>query len=191
MTPASLFTTRLELVATTLAHLEAELRDPGSLAGLLGAAVPADWPPGDYDRHAMEYFHERLSAGGPAAAGWYGWYGITRAAEGGRATLIAAAGYLGPPAGGQVEIGFSVLAAARGRGYAAEMVAALVARAFAEPGVTAVIAHAAEDNTASRRVLERCGLRPDGAGEEPGTLRFRLAKADLAPTPPLKAAGQP
>ena len=40
--------------------------------------------------------------------------------------LVAAGGYFGPPAGGSVEIGYSVIPEARERGYATELVEALV-----------------------------------------------------------------
>src|SRR5512143_796698 len=64
-------TPRLDIVATTLARLDAELtaRDsaaPHPLAVLLDARVPASWPPGTYDVDAMRFFRERLIADGPA-----------------------------------------------------------------------------------------------------------------------------
>lgn len=43
---------RLDLVATTLDHLDAELTDPERLAGLLGVEVPPGWSPGLYDEGA-------------------------------------------------------------------------------------------------------------------------------------------
>lgn len=55
--------------------------------------------------------------------------------------------------------GYSVIPEARGCGYATEIVAALVDRAFADPGVQVVIAHAAESDEPSTRVLLRCGFR--------------------------------
>lgn len=168
---------RLDLVPASLRHLEAELQAPGALAALLGVPVPDDWPPGDYDREAIAFFRARMLEGGPAAEGWYSWYGIARNAAGHRERLVAAAGYFGPPAGGAVEIGYSVAASARGRGYASELVRALVARAFGDPAVREVVAHTAEANLASVKVLERCGFRRAGPGSEPGTVRFTRSKA--------------
>lgn len=90
---------------------------------------------------------------------------------------VASGGYFGPPKDGAVEIGYSVVEAERGAGYASELVAALSARALALPGVAAVESEAADSNAASLRVLEKCGFRPCGPGREPGSRRYRLAAA--------------
>ncbi|MBK8596979.1 MAG: GNAT family N-acetyltransferase [Holophagales bacterium] len=168
----TLGTPRLSLVAATLRHVEAELTGPRSLALLLGAAVPASWPPGEYDRHAQEYFRDRLAAASPADAGWFGWYGITRTAPFASPTLVVAAGFVGPPGeDGTVETGYSVVPEARGLGYATEAVKALLAWALRN-GASRVIAHTTPANAASVTVLLRCGFVEDGPGEEPGTVRF-------------------
>ena len=48
-------TPRLTLIATTLAHIEAELATPDRLGILLDAHVSPTWPPGEYDRDALEF----------------------------------------------------------------------------------------------------------------------------------------
>ena len=88
-------TGRLELVAATPDHLDAELRSPSDLARLLDAVVPAGWPPGEYDRQAIEFFRARL-AEDRASEGWYGWYAILRSSEGRGGTVVGAGGYSGP-----------------------------------------------------------------------------------------------
>jgi [ribosomal protein S5]-alanine N-acetyltransferase len=166
-------TARLDLVATTIEHLRVELEAPEQLTARLEAVVPASWPPGLYDRDAMEFFRARMAELGEAAVGWYGWYAILRAKPPEPAVLVAAGGYFGPPApDGTVEIGYSVASEHRAKGYATELVGALVARAFGTPGIVRVIAHAAETNIASHTVLERSGFRRVGPGGEPGHLRF-------------------
>ena len=72
-------TERLDLVAGTVDHLWIELDAPERLGEMLGAEVPPGWPPGAYDRDAITFFLEKLNEGGPAVAGWYGWYAIRRA----------------------------------------------------------------------------------------------------------------
>jgi RimJ/RimL family protein N-acetyltransferase len=57
-----------------------------------------------------------------------------------------------------VEIGYGLAPSARGHGYAAEAVIALLAIA-AERGVTAVLADTEIDNIASQRTLERARFR--------------------------------
>ncbi len=170
-------TPRLDLIAATLDHVNAELRDPADLGRLLGARVPSSWPPGEYDRGAQELFRDRLASGGPALVGWLTWYSVTRDASGQREDLVAGAGFLGPPTGSTVEIGFSVVPEARGRGFATEIVRALVARAFEHPEVREVLAHTTDANVPSTRVLLRCGFRRIGVGPEPGSVEFRRKRS--------------
>ena len=168
----SIDSSRLSLVAATLGHLEAELAGPLSLAALLGAEVPASWPPGEYDRNAQEYFQGRLAAASPADAGWFSWYAIATEPPFASPTLVAAAGFLGPPdADGTVEIGYSVIPEATGRGFATEAVRALWTWAIGS-GAARVIAHTTRANEASIAVLRHCGFVEDGPGAEPGTIRF-------------------
>lgn len=165
-------TERLELVAATLAHVEAELESAATLGKLLGADVAASWPPGEYDRSAMEFFRARLSES-PGAAGWYGWYAVLRPGENERATVIGAGGYLGPPGPeGIVEVGYSIAPEYQERAFATELVRALVGRAFSTAGVVGVIAHTGSGNAASMKVLERSGFLLVGAGAEPGTMQY-------------------
>ena len=169
-------TRRLDLIATTLEHIEAELARPSALGPLLGVAIPPGWPPGEYDRHALEYFHTQMLAGGPSVVGWWGWYAITRNSRGERDTLVAGAGYLGPPKDGSVEIGYSVIPSARRQGYASELVSALVDHAFMDPSVHQVIAHTSDENAASTGVLLRSGFERVGPGSEPESVQYRTRR---------------
>jgi RimJ/RimL family protein N-acetyltransferase len=155
------------------------LESPEQLANLLGAAVSTDWPTGEYDRDAMEFFRARLEEGGETVEGWYGWYAVRAAdAEGPRA-LVGAGGYFGPPDGeGIVEIGYSVLPEWQRRGYASEIVRMLLEHAFTFPQVERVIAHTTEANPASISVLLRCGFHAAGLGRELDTLRFERSRAE-------------
>jgi RimJ/RimL family protein N-acetyltransferase len=165
-------TRRLDLIPATLALVEADLQSPEALARLLGAAVPASWPPGEYDRSAMEFFRDRL-AENPGAVGWYGWYAVHRQVELHGSVLIGSGGYLGPPGSdGVAEIGYSVVPESRALGFATELVQALVSRAFSKPEVVRVIAHTTPANPGSVRVLERCGFSLVGPGSEPGTVQY-------------------
>lgn len=155
-------TERLDLVPASLDLLEADLASPAALGRLLGAAVPASWPPGEYDRAAMEFFRARLLED-PKSVGWYGWYAIHALEEGG-AVVIGAAGYLGPPdSDGGVELGYSIAPEFQARAFATEIVQALTAHAWSFPGIQRVIAHTQPSNEASVKVLERCGFRLAGS----------------------------
>jgi ribosomal-protein-alanine N-acetyltransferase len=170
-------TARLDLVAATIDHLAAELENPQGFADLLGAIVLPSWPPGEYDRHAISYFHERLAEGGASAAGWYVWYAIRRTTADCPATLVAGGGYFGPPLpDGTVEIGYSVVPEWRRQGYATELVQALIQRAFEEPRVRRILAEAEVANIASIGVLGRCGFRRMGTGREPHYDRYQCER---------------
>ena len=85
--------------------------------------------------------------------------------------------FKGFPPDGVPEIGYGILEAYRGRGYATEAVRAAAAWAFRDPAVRALEAEAEEGNAASRRVLEKCGFVPNGKLGEEGP-RYTLLPAD-------------
>ena len=68
---------------------------------------------------------------------------------------------------GMLEIGYGIDDGYRGRGYAAEAVAAVTEWAARQPGVSRIEAETAPDNAASQRVLTKAGFVPLGVlGEE-------------------------
>lgn len=173
----SMRTARLNLMPTTLAHLDAELASHAALGQLLRVTVPASWPPGEYDRAAVEFFRKQLLAH-PDAIGWFGWYAIRRSTPSAPAVLIGAAGYLGPPDPmGCVEVGYSIVPEFRAAGFATELLHALAARALRTPGVVRVIARTTPGNPASIKVLEHCGFKPAEADSEAGMLTYELPGA--------------
>ena len=182
MIPLIHHTPRLLLLAASRALLTAELHKPHLFPTLLGAALPADWPPGEYDRAAMRYFLAQLEAGGPAAAGWYGWYALRKAEGAVPRTLVGSGGFLGPPdAEGRAEIGYSIAADWRGRGLGTELVGGLVQQAAATGRVQWLRAHTSPANIGSQRVLLGNGFAPAGVAPD-GQLRFERAVA-AAPGP--------
>ena len=175
MIPLIVQTPRLLILAASRALLTAELHKPQYFPVLLGAALPIDWPPGDYDREAMEYFLERLTAGGREAAGWYGWYALRKAEGDTPRTLVGSGGFMGPPdAAGTAEIGYSIAADWRGQGLGTELVNGLVQQAAATGQVRRLVARARADNPASQQVLVRNGFALLGPAEA-GHLRFERA----------------
>ncbi|MCB9139764.1 MAG: GNAT family N-acetyltransferase [Caldilineaceae bacterium] len=72
----------------------------------------------------------------------------------------------------QAVLGYRLRRAVWGQGYATEGAEALIRLGFTQAGLERITASAYEENLASRRVMEKAGLR--------FTRRFRLTSADLA-----------
>lgn len=85
----------------------------------------------------------------------FGYYRIARLSDG---RAVGGIGFKGQPDGGCVEIGYGLAPSARGHGYAAEAVIALLTVA-ADHGLSRVIADTTPDNIASQRTLVRSGFR--------------------------------
>jgi RimJ/RimL family protein N-acetyltransferase len=85
----------------------------------------------------------------------FGFYRISRSSDG---RAVGGVGFKGQPVDGRVEIGYGLAPSARGQGYAAEAVVALLAVA-SENGVSKVVADTTADNIASQRTLEGAGFR--------------------------------
>jgi RimJ/RimL family protein N-acetyltransferase len=85
----------------------------------------------------------------------FGYYRVTSLADG---RAIGGLGFKGQPDGGCAEIGYGLAPSARGHGYAAEAVIALLSVA-AEHELSRVIADTTLENIASQRTLIRAGFR--------------------------------
>jgi RimJ/RimL family protein N-acetyltransferase len=99
----------------------------------------------------------------PGAAEW-----IARAAVNDDGVVVGHGGFHGPPdAEGIVEVAYSVDPRHRRRGYATAMLGALLARADADPRVTAVRASIRPDNVASRATIAGFGFFKIGEQWDP------------------------
>jgi RimJ/RimL family protein N-acetyltransferase len=89
---------------------------------------------------------------------------------------------------GEVELGYRLRKSAWGKGYATEGSRALIGKGFSEFGVQRVVAEAMAVNTASRRVMEKAGLKLVRTFHQPwpfpiegdqfGDVEYALDKAD-------------
>ncbi len=142
------------------------LEDRARLGRVIGARVPETWPGADFLRmlpRIAEGVEETSSGAEPTRL-------VVHAAD---ETLIGETGFHGPPdASGTVEVGYSILPAYRGRGFATEATRALIRAALARPEVRRITAECLDDNHASLRVLEKLEMRRVGSAG--GTLRFEL-----------------
>jgi RimJ/RimL family protein N-acetyltransferase len=84
----------------------------------------------------------------------FGYYRISRLSDG---HAIGGIGFKGQPQDGTVEIGYGLVPSARGHGYAAEAIIALLTVATAN-GISKVRADTTLDNVASQRSLIRAGF---------------------------------
>jgi RimJ/RimL family protein N-acetyltransferase len=83
------------------------------------------------------------------------------------------------------QVGYTVVEPCWGRGYATEALGALVARLLADPRVRRVVAETLVGHVASRRVLEKAGMRPcrQRVGEVDGEPVELVAYEALADSP--------
>lgn len=163
-------TDRLRLIAGTEALAEAEIRDKKKFANLLGASVPASWPP-DNLKDVQDYFLA-LYKEHPEYEGWLTWYTVR--IDKATPILCGGIGFKGQAnQQGMVEIGYSVLPEYQGEGLATEMTGGILNWAKQQPSVKQIEAEAVVDNRASIRVLEKNNFLPIGPGFETNTIRFR------------------
>ena len=144
---------------------------------MLGARVPETWPGADF-----AIMLPRIARGSEeASSGAELTRLVVHVADG---TLIGETGFHGPPDGsGTVEVGYSIVPAYRGRGFAAEATRALNQHVLARPGIRRITAECLDDNVASVRVLEKLGMRR--VGRAGGRCASRCGEASpLAPSLP-------
>jgi [ribosomal protein S5]-alanine N-acetyltransferase len=151
--------TRLDLVSMSPAFLEAMLAgrdDEGS--ELIGAELPDGWAAGEERFLRLRLEQMRRD---PAREPW-----LIRALvpRGTKRTMIGHAGFHGPPGinglerPDAVELGYTVLPPFRGRGYATEAAAALMAWAQSEHGIRHFVASVAPGNEPSLAVVRKLGF---------------------------------
>jgi RimJ/RimL family protein N-acetyltransferase len=155
VSPSAIRTSRLELHAIDVAE---------AARIVARSAGPADAWADDYpfegDVGAAGGFLRATATHGEQRP--FGYYRITRLADG---RAIGGLGFKGRPDGGCVEIGYGLAPSARGHGYAAEAVIALLTVA-ADNGLSRVLADTTLDNVASQRTLIRAGFRLVSTGAE-------------------------
>ena len=158
------------MVAITPAMLDAERKADGSLAGLLRAKLTMEWPPEHWEPHVLNFIQKQVEEDA-RTAGWNR-YVLLQRGFGRSNTLIGSVGGFAKPAG-EVEIGYSTLPAYQRRGLATEATRALIAMLFRDEQVQSVSAQTYPRLPESIKVMERCGMQFVGAGDDPGTVRYR------------------
>ena len=145
-----------------------------AVRAISGGSRLDDWA-ADYPSEGDVIIAGLLAGVGPAVAdpadqAW----GHRQVVEQASGLVVGGIGFFGPPReGGEVEVGYGVVPSRQGRGYATEALQAMLAMAWADPRVTAVVAGTDPGNAASQRVLEKAGFRQIA---DDGELRYRLGR---------------
>jgi [ribosomal protein S5]-alanine N-acetyltransferase len=160
----------VRLVRADLQLMDAALAGDDALARALGHDVAPGWAT---FREALQPTRDAVAANQDGSA-WGARFFVTDDPP----ELVGWGGFKGPPEDGVVELGYEIAESRRGRGLATAATRAMLAEAFADERVTAVIAHTLAERNASNRVLEKAGFRYDGDAEEDGqhVWRFRLSR---------------
>jgi ribosomal-protein-alanine N-acetyltransferase len=132
-----------------------------------------DWPNRDFLDALGSFIDARAAR--PELEQWI--FLILDDAEG---LVVGEIGATGPPTeSGEVEVGYGIAASQRGRAFATGALQAFKALALAREGVRCLTAECLEGNTASIRVLEKCGFTRAGTGHCPEgpLIKWRLDRA--------------
>jgi ribosomal-protein-alanine N-acetyltransferase len=157
----------ISLIRPDLELLDAALAGDHVLARALGHDVAPGWAS---FREALKPTRDALAAD-PGRARWGTRFFVT----GDPPELVGWGGFKGAPANGAVELGYEIAEARQGRGLATAATRAMLAEAFADEEVSAVIAHTLPERNASNRVLEKVGFRWGGEAEEDGEVVWRYS----------------
>lgn len=155
-----LFTSRLELQPITLPVVEAVMLGRRSDAEVaIGAKLPAAWPGRALVERAFTASLERIRSD-PETRLWGDRVVILPGEE--RRVVGSVVFHGAPDPRGVVEIAYGIEEGSQGQGYATEATLACVEWAFAQPKVRIVRATTPTWHMASRRVLEKIGMRHVG-----------------------------
>ena len=176
MHPADISTPRLDLIPITPEALHSEQTNDRCLSQILQATIPENWPPGDWEPHVFTILLAQYATH-PHQIAWHRYICLRNPGQ--IRTLIGCVGaFWRETTPSECEIGYSVIPPWEGCGFATEAAQALIVLIRIDKQIESIIAHTFPHLAASKRIMEKCGLTPDGKGEEPGTIRYRL---DLKP----------
>ncbi|AKB81319.1 acetyltransferase, GNAT family [Methanosarcina barkeri 3] len=163
-------TERLYLLPATSELYLLELHDRQAFASALNAHVPEEWPPDQITPEVIEDFIGRIQARNRKLWSFY-WFLSQESPE--QPVLIGSGGFLAHE-DGTLEIGYSLLDAYQGRGYATEAVQSMTQWAFSSLKSNSIVAYTYPHLKASVRVLEKNGFIFKGEGPEKGTIAYEF-----------------
>jgi [ribosomal protein S5]-alanine N-acetyltransferase len=169
--PSDILTERLRLIAITPQLLRADLI---ALSQILLADVPSTWPPEHWEPHVFDLLEEQYLTT-PVTLSWNRYIVLRTETP----TLIGTVGAFAKPEA-EAEVGYSVLTPWQCHGFATESLRALLPAILQSDSVQTISAHTYPHLIASIRVLEKCGFRHIGPGQEEGTVRYQLERNQRA-----------
>lgn len=174
---------RLTLIPCGIKAAEAAMLDRQKAEELLGVAFHPEWP-GEDTREFLPYYVYRLR-NSPDLAFWGVWLMVKEpiSPDAKERIVIGDIGFKGPPdERGVVDIGYAVVPAERGKGYASEAARVLIDWAFGHPMVQVVTADCEESNPASAAVLTEAGMKR--AGRRNKLLHWKMTRRDWRESSP-------
>ena len=152
---------------TVLLHPVARETAAELLAGRTPAGLAfADGYPSRYSLEVMDLLAgPRAAEAGPNFHSWF----VVRRDDG---AIVGEMGYSFDGESATATVGYSIVEPSWGQGYATDGVRALIRHLRADPSVRRIMANTLVEHVASRRVMEKAGMRLGGErlGEEDGEL---------------------
>jgi RimJ/RimL family protein N-acetyltransferase len=165
-----IITPRLALVAITPECLRSERSGDGLLGTITNAHVPLEWPTEHWEPHVFELLLARIGDD-PTEVGWHRYVALRHTDE--SRTLIGTLGGFRKAETQEFEVGYSVLQGFQGKGYATEGTKALIDWALARSSLKTISAQTFRSLPKSIRVMEKCGMKFVGAGDDEGRVRYQ------------------
>lgn len=149
-------TKNLELLSCDTEILKAAIQGDEMLAKKISKAIQDNWT--EFGVGALQYSLDKLTES-EEEQNWWTYFPIHKQDN----KLIGSGGYKGKPTvDGIVEIGYEIAPEYRNRGLATEMAKGLIENAFKDKRVKLIVAHTLAQDSASTKVLQKCGFKKVG-----------------------------
>ena len=165
-----ILTARLRLLAITPSLLDLQEDQSHILGDALDAVIPSCWPNSDWEPHVYTFIRKQWQSH-PETLGWHRYVLLP---ENESFILIGSLGSH-PVSETEAELGYGILEPWQNRGYATEATRALIEYLF-RAGRQRIRAQTFPHLEASQRVMQKCGMRPAGAGDEAGTVCYAISR---------------
>jgi RimJ/RimL family protein N-acetyltransferase len=157
---------KVQLLVVSRSHKEALAVSRERLSALMSLRVPEGWP--QFPEAFEPQNHQELGE-------WSGHFFISAH----HGAIVGNGGFVGPPADGEVEIGYEIAPEFRNQGFATSAARELLCKAFGDSSVRSVVAHTLAERNASNAVLTKLGMAFDAElpNEEVGKVwRWRIQR---------------